>query len=88
MLADERAAADYLERLRAAGTWIDQQTERLQIGAGNAAFPSAPLVQEAIEWAESCSGPPFPKPSPPPASGGMGRRAAWREELGRLAAAP
>ena len=34
VLADTHAAADYLERLRRSGEWIDQQTERLRIGAG------------------------------------------------------
>jgi uncharacterized protein (DUF885 family) len=87
VLADERAAADYLERLRAAGTWIDQQTERLQIGAGNGRLPVAPLVQEAIEWAEYVLGPAVPEafatPEPP---AGWDGEPAWREERDALAA--
>jgi uncharacterized protein (DUF885 family) len=34
VMVDAQAAADYLERLRRSGEWIDQQTERLRIGAG------------------------------------------------------
>ncbi len=87
MLVDERAAADYLERLRAAGTWIDQQTERLQIGAGKGRLPVAPLVQEAIEWAEYVLGPAVPEalatPEPP---AGWDGEPAWREERDALAA--
>jgi len=52
VLADERAADDYLERLRGGATWVDQQSERLRIGAGKGRLPVAPLVQQAIEWAE------------------------------------
>jgi uncharacterized protein (DUF885 family) len=87
VLADEQAAADYLERLRAAGTWIDQQTERLQIGAGKGRLPVAPLVQEAIEWAEYVLGPAVPEalatPEPP---AGWDGEPAWREERDALAA--
>ena len=52
VLVDEQATGDYLERLRRSGQWIDQQTERLRIGAGKGRLPVAPLVREAIEWAE------------------------------------
>jgi len=87
VLADEEAAADYLERLRAAGTWIDQQTERLEIGAGKGRLPVAPLVQEAIEWAEYVLGPAVPEafatPEPP---AGWDGEPAWREERDALAA--
>jgi uncharacterized protein (DUF885 family) len=87
VLADEQAAADYLERLRVAGTWIDQQTERLEIGAGKGRLPVAPLVQEAIEWAEYVLGPAVPEalatPEPP---AGWGGEPAWREERDALAA--
>jgi uncharacterized protein (DUF885 family) len=66
ILPDERAAADYLERLRAGGGWIDQQTERLRIGAGKGRLPVAPLVQEAISGRSTCSRRTFPTASPSP----------------------
>jgi uncharacterized protein (DUF885 family) len=87
VLADEQAAADYLERVRAGGTWIDQQTERLQIGAARGRLPVAPLVQEAIEWAEYVLEPAVPEalatPAPP---AGWAGEAAWRDERDALAA--
>ncbi len=87
LLADEQAAADYLERVRAGGTWIDQQTERLEIGAAKGRLPVAPLVQEAIEWAEYVLEPAIPEalttPEPP---AGWGGEAAWRDERDALAA--
>ena len=87
VLVDERAANDYLERLRAGGTWIDQQTERLQIGAAKGRLPVAPLVQEAIEWAEYVLRPTVPEalatPEPPE---GWDGGAAWREERGAVSA--
>jgi uncharacterized protein (DUF885 family) len=86
VLADERAAADYLERLRGAGTWIDQQSERLRIGAGKGRLPVAPLVQQAIEWAERVLEPAAPTalatPEPP---AGWDGEPAWREERDALA---
>jgi uncharacterized protein (DUF885 family) len=87
VIADEQAAHDYLERLRAAGDWIDQQTERLEIGAGKGRLPVAPLVQEAIEWAEYALEPAVPEalaiPEPP---AGWGGDAAWRQQRDALAA--
>jgi uncharacterized protein (DUF885 family) len=86
VLADEQAAADYLERVRAGGTWIDQQTERLQIGAAKGRLPVAPLVQEAIEWAEYVLEPAVPEAlaTPEPPAGWAGE-AAWRDERDGLA---
>jgi uncharacterized protein (DUF885 family) len=87
LLPDERAAHDYLERLRAGGTWIDQQTERLRIGAGKGRLPVAPLVQEAIEWAEYVLAPAVPEalanPDPP---AGWDGDAVWRAERDALSA--
>jgi uncharacterized protein (DUF885 family) len=87
VLADEQAAADHLERVRAGGTWIDQQTERLQIGAARGRLPVAPLVQEAIEWAEYVLEPAVPEAlaTPEPPAGWAGE-AAWRDERDGLAA--
>jgi uncharacterized protein (DUF885 family) len=88
VLPDERAAADYLERLRAGGTWIDQQTERLRIGAGKGRLPVAPLVREAIEWAERVLQADVPEGlDAPQAPEGWDGEPAWREERDALAAA-
>ncbi len=86
VLADTHAAADYLERLRRSGEWIDQQTERLRIGAGKGRLPVAPLVQQAIAWAEGLLRPAVPHalaaPRPPE---GWNAEGAWREERDALA---
>jgi uncharacterized protein (DUF885 family) len=87
-LVDERAARDYLERLRSSGTWIDQQSDRLRIGAGKGRLPVAPLVQQAIEWGEHVLLPDIPDalaaPQPPECRDG---ESAWREERDALARA-
>ena len=87
VLADEQAAHDYLERLRAGGTWIDQQAERLRIGAAKGRLPVAPLVQEAIEWAEYVLEPAVPEAlaTPEPPAGWRGE-AGWRQQRDALAA--
>ena len=87
VLADEQAAVDYLERLRASGTWIDQQTERLRIGSRKGRLPVALLIEKAIGWAEHVLEPPVPEalaaPRPP---AGWGGEAAWRERRDELSA--
>jgi uncharacterized protein (DUF885 family) len=87
IIADAQAAADYLERLRGSGVWLDQQTERLRIGAAKGRLPVAPLVQEAIEWAETVLRAPVPgalaAPQPPD---GWAGEVAWREELDAVGA--
>lgn len=87
VIADADAAGDYLLRLRRSGGWLDQQTERLRIGAAKGRLPVAPLVQEAIEWAESVLREPVPaalaEPQPPE---GWAGAAAWREQRDALAA--
>src|SRR5262249_29510595 len=86
LLVDERAATDYVERLRAGGTWIDQQAERLRIGAGKGRLPVAPLVQEAIEWGEHVLEADVPgalaAPRPPE---GWDGEPAWREKRDAVA---
>ena len=86
VLADTQAAADYLERLHRSGEWIDQQTERLRIGAGKGRLPVAPLVQQAIDWAEDLLRPAVPAalaaPRPPE---GWNAERAWRGERDALA---
>jgi uncharacterized protein (DUF885 family) len=87
VMADAPAAGDYLERLRRGGGWLDQQTERLRIGAAKGRLPVAPLVQEAIEWAERVLQAPVPEAlaEPRPPEGWEGE-AAWREQRNALAA--
>ena len=86
VIVDADAAADYLERLRRSGKWIDQQTERLRIGAAKGRLPVAPLVEQAIEWGESLLRSPVPAPlaaARPPEGWDAG--ASWREERDALA---
>jgi len=86
IVADPQADADYLERLRRSGDWVDQQTERLRIGAGRGRLPVAPLVHQAVEWAEDLLRPAVPEalaaPRPPE---DWDADAAWREERDGLA---
>ena len=81
VLADGQAANDYVQRLRASGTWLDQLTERLRIGAGKGRLPVAPLVAEAITWAEKVLADDVPPAitAPPPPDGWDGTD-AWREQ--------
>jgi uncharacterized protein (DUF885 family) len=86
VMVDVQVAADYLERLRHSGEWIDQQTERLRIGAAKGRLPVAPLVAQAIEWAERVLRSPVPgalSAARPPE--GWDAEAAWREERDALA---
>jgi uncharacterized protein (DUF885 family) len=53
VIVDAEAAGDYLERLQKSGRWIDQVSERLRTGAQKGRLPVAPLVEQAIAWAES-----------------------------------
>ena len=86
VLGDSQTATHYLQRLRRSGMWLDQQTERLQNGAAKGRVPVAPLVEQAIAWAEAVLAEPVPAalaaPQPPPDWDGA---AAW--ELDRDAAA-
>jgi uncharacterized protein (DUF885 family) len=86
VLADTQAAADYLERLRRSGEWVDQQSQRLRMGAGRGRVPVAPLVQQAIEWAEDLLRPPVPDalaaPRPPD---GWDEEAVWCAERDNVA---
>ena len=86
VLIDPAAAEAYLTRLRRSGAWLDQISERLRTGAGKGRLPVAPLVEQAIIWAEEVLAEPVPgaalSPQPPE---GWPRAAAWEAE--RLAAA-
>lgn len=86
VLADAHAAEDYLTRLGLSGAWIDEQVERLRIGAAKGRLPVAPLVEQAISWAEGVLDAAVPDavaaPQPP---SGWDREAAWREQRDTLA---
>jgi len=81
VLIDPDAAEAYLTRLWRSGDWLDQGSERLRAGARKGRFPVAPLVEQAIAWAEDVLVAPAPAPmlapQPPP---GWPRAAAWEEE--------
>jgi uncharacterized protein (DUF885 family) len=81
VLVDPAAAEAYLTRLRRSGVWLNQIGERLQAGAGKGRLPVAPLVEQAIAWAEGVLAAPsigaVLSPRPP---GGWDRAAAWEEE--------
>jgi uncharacterized protein (DUF885 family) len=81
VLPDPAAAKDYLTRLGASGRLVDQQTERLQIGAAKGRLPVAPLVEQAIAWMDGVLATPVPEavaaPTPPP---GWDGESAWREQ--------
>jgi uncharacterized protein (DUF885 family) len=87
VLVDTAAAEAYLARLRGSGTLLDQVSERLRTGAGKGRFPIAPLVEQAIVWADGVLADPVPAaalaPKPPREWSGA---AAWEEER-RAAAA-
>ena len=87
MLLDAAAAEAYLTRLRGSGAWLDQTSERLRAGARKGRLPVAPLIEEAITWAEAVLAGPAPgpllAPQPPP---GWARAAAWEDERRRVAA--
>lgn len=92
VLPDARAARDYVARLRAGGTYVDQLTGRLRAGAARDLLPVAPLVSQAIAWGEAVLSSPVPDavaaPEPP---AGWDGEAAWRsarDEAARDALAP
>jgi uncharacterized protein (DUF885 family) len=81
VLMDEKAAEDYLTRLRGSGAWIDQISERLRAGARAGRLPVAPLAEQAVTWAETLLAAPGTSPvlapKPPP---GWDRTAAWEQD--------
>ena len=86
VLVDPAAAEAYLIRLRLSGGWLDQISERLRTGASKGRLPVAPLVEQAISWAQDVLAPPGLGPAlapRPPA--GWDRAAAWEDK--RLALA-
>jgi len=87
VLLDPAAAEAYLTRLRRSGEWLDQIGERLRAGAGKGRLPVAPLVEQAITWAEGVLAEPAPRPvlSPRPPQG-WEAAAAWESERRAVAA--
>lgn len=87
VLLDAQSADDYVSRLDAAGPWIDQITQRLRHGAGKGRLPVAPLVEEAIAWADAVLAADAPAPllSPQPPAGWDGAP-AWEERRSAAAA--
>ena len=80
VLLDGRAADDYVARLEAAGPWIDQLSGRLRSGAAKGRTSVAPLVRQAVEWADELLSDPVPAALlAPQAPAGWDGQAAWEE---------
>jgi uncharacterized protein (DUF885 family) len=81
VLVDEKAAEDYLTRVRGSGAWLDQITGRLRDGARSGRLPVAPLAEQALGWAEAVLAAPESSPvlSPKPPQD-WARTAAWEAE--------
>lgn len=60
VLTDAASCADYVTRLRGAGQWLDQVTDRLHAGAAKGRLPVGSLVDQAIGWAEAVLAEPVP----------------------------
>lgn len=76
------AAADYVTRLRRSGSWIDQISERLRAGAERGRVPVAPLVAQAIAWADHVLSEPVPAPLlAPTAPEGWDGAERWRRDV-------
>ena len=81
VMIDPAAAEAYLTRLRRSGAWFDQLGERLRAGAGKGRLPVAPLVEQAIIWAEGVlAGPGIGAVLSPQPPQGWDKAAAWEEE--------
>jgi uncharacterized protein (DUF885 family) len=81
VLVDEKAAEDYLTRVRGSGAWLDQITDRLRDGARSGRLPVGPLAEQALGWAEAILAAPESSPvlSPKPPQD-WARTAAWEAE--------
>ena len=81
VLVDEKAAEDYLTRVRGSGAWLDQITGRLRDGARSGRLPVAPLAEQALGWAEAVLAAPESSPvlSPKPPRD-WARTATWEAE--------
>jgi uncharacterized protein (DUF885 family) len=92
VLPDAQAAEDYVSRLRAGGTYIDQLTDHLRAGAARNRLPVAPLVEQAIAWGEALLSLPVPDavtaPQPPQAWDGEPAWRSARDDAAREVLAP
>jgi len=81
VLLTREAAGDYVTRLQRSGAWLDQLTDRLRDGASRGRLPVAPLVAQAITWADEILGKDVPAAviAPQPPAGWPGE-SSWREE--------
>ena len=87
VLVDGKAAEDYVTRLRRSGRWLDQISQRLRVGAAKGRVPVAPLVEQAVRWADGLLSAPVPEPLlAPQAPSGWDRAREWEQER-RAAAA-
>ena len=87
VLVDGPAAGAYLSRLNRSGAWLDQLSERLRSGAAKGRLPVAPLVDQAISWADSVLASPAPEPLlAPRAPAGWNGASSWEEERRKAAA--
>ncbi|HET9731462.1 MAG TPA: DUF885 domain-containing protein [Acidimicrobiales bacterium] len=87
VMVDAAAAEAYVTRLRGAGRWIDQLSDRLRAGAAKGCLPVAPLMERAVAWGDGLLSPPAPAPllAPRPPERWDGAP-AWEEERLRAAA--
>ncbi|HET6908704.1 MAG TPA: DUF885 domain-containing protein, partial [Mycobacteriales bacterium] len=81
VLLTSEAAGDYVTRLQRSGTWLDQLTDRLRDGAGRGRLPVAPLVAQAITWADEILSKDVPAAvsAPQPPAGWPGE-SSWRDD--------
>lgn len=87
VLVDEAAAASYLSRLQGSGAWLDQLSDRLREGAAKGRLPVAPLIEQAVTWADELLRHPAPVPllaSEPPV--GWDGATEWEERRRQVAA--
>jgi uncharacterized protein (DUF885 family) len=85
-LADAQAAADYVQRVRASGAWIDGSTQRLREGADAGRYPVGSLVDAALAWTDRALAsdvpPAITAPVPP---GGWDGADDWRNQVAEVA---
>ena len=86
VLVDEKAAEDYLTRVRGSGAWLDQVSDRLRDGARTGRLPVGPLAEQALSWAETVLAAPESSPvlAPRPPDGwertAPSEAASWEAE--------
>jgi uncharacterized protein (DUF885 family) len=92
VLVDADSAESYVTRLERSGLWLDQLGERLRDGAAKGRLPVAPLVEQAIQWAEEMLAAPAPgpllAPQPPPDWAESDRWEERRQQAGREVVKP